>query len=87
MEKKKDHEHCGFSWYVSDNPNIFNPYNLSDRVSRKTWYENITYPDLINKRVEMKKLPKIQYPRDHIHIGPNALFTTLVCPECRKSRK
>ncbi len=79
--KKRDHEHSGFSWYVSDKPSVFNPYNLSDRISRKTWYENITYPDLIRGNVEQKKIPKVQYPK-HIHRETNGLFTSLSCPEC-----
>jgi len=45
----KDHEHSGFSWYLSNKPGIFNPYNLSDRISRKTWYDNVTFPDLRRK--------------------------------------
>jgi hypothetical protein len=51
----KDHEHAGFSWYLTEKPNIFNPYKLSDRISRKTWYDNITYPDLMRKKMAIKK--------------------------------
>ena len=45
----KDHEHSGFSWYLSNKPGIFNPYNVSDRISRKTWYDNVTFPDIRRK--------------------------------------
>lgn len=85
--KKRDHEHAGFSWYISKKPDVFNPYNLSDRVSRKTWYENVTYPDLMRSKVEIKKVPRVQYPAPHVHGGPNGLFTTLSCPECCKNRE
>ena len=82
--KKRDHEHTGFSWYISTKPDVFNPYNLSDRISRKTWYENVTYPDMIKNRVEQKKVPNVKYPTPHVHGGPNGLFTSLSCPECTK---
>jgi len=77
----KDHEHAGFSWYISTKPDVFNPYNLSDRVSRKTWYENVTYPDLMRGKVEKKKVPALQHI-PHVHRGTNLLFTSLSCPEC-----
>lgn len=80
--KKRDHEHTGFSWYLTEKRNVFNPYNLSDRISRKTWYENITYHDLTKNKVKVKKVSKFEYPVPHVHNGPNGLFTSLSCPEC-----
>jgi hypothetical protein len=79
----RDHEHAGFSWYLTDKPGIFNPYNLSDRISRKTWYENVTYPDMAreNSLIE-KKVKKIVKKPLHVHPGPNALFTVFGCLEC-----
>lgn len=85
--RKRDHEHTGFSWYLSEKPNIFNPYNLSDRISRKTWYENITYPDMINSNTLVKTVKKVNIREKHTHQGPNALFTILGCPECYKNNK
>ncbi len=78
---KRDHEHAGFSWYLSEKPNVFNPYNLSDRVSRKTWYENVTYPDLMRGKVEKKRVPEVQTAK-HIHRETNGLFTSMSCKEC-----
>lgn len=75
----KNHEREPISWYVSDRPGVFNPYNVSDRVSKKTWYENVTYPDLMRGKVEKKKIAKVKYPKD-IHREANGLFTTLNCP-------
>ena len=77
----KDHEHAGFSWYPTTKPDVFNPYKVSDRISRKTWYENITYPDLTRGKIEPKKIPKVQYPK-HVHREVNGLFTSLSCAEC-----
>ena len=77
----KDHEHAGFSWYLSTKPGIFNPYNLSDRISRKTWYDNVTYPDMksrIPKAMELKVEP-LAMP-----CGPHNLFTRLSCPNCNR---
>lgn len=74
----KDHEHAGFSWYLSDKPGIFNPYNVSDRISRKTWYDNVTYPD--------KKSQERLFARTVITklCGPHDLFTRLSCPQCNQ---
>jgi len=81
--KKRDHEHAGFSWYLTDKKDIFNPYNLSDRISRKTWYENVTYPDMAREsNLIKKKVKKIVKKPLHVHEGPNALFTIFGCPEC-----
>jgi hypothetical protein len=79
--QKRDHEHAGFSWYLTDKPDVFNPYNLSDRVSRKTWYENVTYPDMARQKTVIKKKKDKEVVK-HEHLGPNALFTSLSCPEC-----
>jgi hypothetical protein len=85
---KRDHEHAGFSWYPSDKPGIFNPYNLSDRVSRKTWYENVTYPDMAREKALIKKrVKKVLIKPRHVHGGPNALFTVFGCPECHEDSK
>ena len=81
--KKRDHEHTGFSWYLTEKKDVFNPYNVSDRISRKTWYENITYPDLTKGKIEQKKI--VKYNTTHVHRGPNLLFTSLSCPECAKN--
>jgi hypothetical protein len=77
----KDHEHAGFSWYPSNKPGVFNPYNVSDRISRKTWYENVTYPDITRERLLVKKEVKKVLIK-HVHSGPNALFTVFACKEC-----
>lgn len=79
----KDHEHAGFSWYPSDKPGIFNPYNLSDRISRKTWYENVTYPDMARESAFIKERVK-NVKNMHEHRGPNLLFMLLACGECQK---
>lgn len=76
----RDHAHTGFSWYPSSDPKIFNPYRLSDRVSRKTWYDNVTYPD-------MKRVPKAKDFAPTIITklcGPHNLFTRLSCPYCNQ---
>jgi hypothetical protein len=75
----RNHEHAGFSWYISTKPGIFNPYNLSDRISRKTWYDNITYPDMARNlpKTPVSKETKIDYL-----CGPHNLFTRLSCPNC-----
>ena len=78
----KDHEHAGFSWYRTSKPDVFNPYNVSDRISRKTWYDNVTYPDMIRENPPITKKNIVKVP--HVHRGPNSLFTSLSCPECAK---
>ena len=40
-----DPRRTGFSWYKSDRPGVYNPYNKQDQISRNTWYDNITGPD------------------------------------------
>ena len=80
--ERKNHEHAGFSWYLSTKPGIFNPYNLSDRISRKTWYDNITYPDMV--RNDLKKLPLV---KESAPCGPHNLFTRLSCPKCNERYK
>lgn len=82
----KDHEHAGFSWYLTEKKDVFNPYNVSDRISRKTWYENVTYPDMLRekKRQVVAKVVKHATVK-HVHEAPNALFTVFGCPECRYS--
>jgi len=81
--KKRDHEHAGFSWYLTDKKDIFNPYNLSDRISRKIWYENVTYPDMAREMAFVKKPVKtVLIKSKHIHQGPNSLYTVFGCPEC-----
>ena len=72
-----NHEHAGFSWYVSSKPGIYNPYNLSDRISRKTWLDNIVFPkpptvSPVQKRTQSK-------------CGPHNLFNILSCPYCTKN--
>lgn len=81
----KDHEHAGFSWYLTEKKDVFNPYNVSDRISRKMWYENITYPDLMRDK-NLSKTPKVKntITKKHIHKGPNPLFGSLSCQECIK---
>ena len=74
----KNHEHAGFSWYPSTKPGIFNPYNVSDRISRKTWYDNITYRDMA---VETKHVTPVKVIITPI-CGPHNLFTRLSCPKC-----
>jgi len=79
--EKRNHEHAGFSWYLSTKPGIFNPYNLSDRISRKTWYDNVTYPDMIRnipKPEQFKQSPLAKL------CGPHNLFTRLSCPNCNQ---
>lgn len=81
-----DHDHAPFSWYISNRTGVFNPYNVSDRVSRRTWYNNVTRPDLMRGLPEQKILqPKLI--KLHIHSENNSLFTRLNCPECNQSKK
>ena len=40
-----DPRRTGFTWYKSDRPGVYNPYNKQDQISRNTWYENITAAD------------------------------------------
>ena len=75
----KNHEHAGFSWYPSTKPGIFNPYNVSDRISRKTWYDNITYPDMA--RLESRNVAPVKVIT---LCGPQNLFTRLSCPKCNQ---
>jgi hypothetical protein len=76
----QNHEHTGFSWYLSNKPGIYNPYNISDRISRKTWYNNVTYPDMV------RSIPKYEKPKVSIIplCGPHNLFTRLSCPQCNQ---
>lgn len=83
----KDHEHAGFSWYPSDRKGAFNPYSVSDRVSRKTWYDNVTYPDIAKEQARIRRAPlKIIKKKPHTHNETNSLFTRLNCPECTKNK-
>jgi hypothetical protein len=68
---KKNLDNFGFSWYKSDRPGVFNPYNISDRTSRKVWYENVT---LVEKKVSEKKhpVPKVEYPSNLVYSLINA---------------
>lgn len=85
--RMKDHEHAGFSWYPSDRKGAFNPYSVSDRISRKTWYDNITYPDIAREEARIRgKLIRQVTKIPHIHNEANSLFTTLNCPECSKNQ-
>ena len=79
MRQRQNHEHAGFSWYPSTKPGIFNPYNLSDRISRKTWYDNIIYPDMT--RNNLNNQPQVK-PIITPFCGPHNLFTRLSCPIC-----
>jgi hypothetical protein len=81
MVQRQNHEHAGFSWYPSTKPGIFNPYNVSDRISRKTWYDNITYPDMAKE--ELRNLPRVKIIM-HSLCGPHNLFTRLSCPKCNE---
>ena len=82
----KDHEHAGFSWYPTSKPNVFNPYSVSDRISRKTWYDNVTYPDIAKEQARIRGQPLRQVKKKpHTHNGSNSLFTRLNCPECRQN--
>jgi hypothetical protein len=78
--ERRDHEHAGFSWYLTNKPGIYNPYNVSDRISRRTWYDNITYPDMA-RSAKPAKLLKVS---DIVHCGPHNLFTRLSCPKCNQ---
>jgi hypothetical protein len=90
----RDHEHAGFSWYPTSKPNVFNPYNVSDRVSRKTWYDNVTYPDIAKEKARimtqsMTRSMAMQIvikKKPHTHNESNSLFTRLNCPECNKRK-
>ena len=79
----KNHEHAGFSWYLSTKPGIFNPYNVSDRISRKTWYDNVTYPDIA--RLEARNIAPVKIVTPIC--GPHNLFTRLSCPKCNQRYK
>jgi hypothetical protein len=81
MVQRQNHEHAGFSWYISTKPEIFNPYNLSDRISRKTWYDNITYPDMARQNIT--SLPRVKVIITPL-CGPHNLFTRLSCPKCNE---
>jgi len=83
----RDHEHAGFSWYLTDKRDVFNPYNLSDRISRKTWYDNVIYPEIVKEEARIKiNLLKSIEKKPHTHNGNNSLFTRLNCPECRQNK-
>jgi hypothetical protein len=63
---------------------VFNPYNVSDRVSRKTWYDNVTYPQMAKEeaRIMAQAGKPVVKKKPHTHNGSNSLFTRLNCPEC-----
>ena len=82
-----DHDHSPFSWYLSDRRGVFNPYNVSDRISRRTWYNNVTRPDLMRDLPEQKVLDKPKIIKVHLHNEKNGLFTRLNCPECQQANK
>ena len=84
MANNYDPRHTGFSWYISDRPGVFNPYNVSDRISRTIWYENIIVPDMKSQKAKGQPIYKVPYESPHSHSGPNALFTSLNCPKCCK---
>jgi hypothetical protein len=81
-----DHDHSPFSWYISDRKGVFNPYNVSDRISRKTWYNNVTHPDKM-RGLPQEKLIEPKIIKVHVHNDNNSLFTRLNCPECYKAKK
>jgi len=72
----KNHEHAGFSWYISNRPGVYNPYNKSDQISRITWYDNIINPHAKESNPKNIRIKK------HEHYGSNALFTSLACQRC-----
>jgi hypothetical protein len=80
--RPKNHEREANSWYVSDRPGVFNPYNVSDRVSRKTWYENVTAPDILRNKALSKKFPKVQnsFTNNPINRGSGSVFRSLTPP-------
>lgn len=80
--KLKNHEREANSWYVSDRPGVFNPYNSSDRISRKTWYENVTAPDILRNKALSKKFPKVQnsFTNNPINRGSGSVFRSLTPP-------
>jgi len=85
----RDHEHAGFSWYLTNKSDVFNPYNVSDRVSRKTWYDNVTYPEIAKEELRIKinlTKPIENKKKPHTHNELNSLFTRLNCPECNKRK-
>jgi len=82
----KDHEHAGFSWYPTSKPDVFNPYSVSDRISRKTWYDNVTYPDIAREQLRIRRAPLKIIKKSHTHNESNSLFTRLNCPECTKNK-
>ena len=74
----KNHEREPISWYVSDRPGVFNPYNVSDRISKKTWYENVTAPDILRGRFTMRDFHNSEKPW-----ATQALFLRLSIPKPR----
>jgi len=84
----RDHEHAGFSWYLTNKSGVFNPYNVSDRVSRKTWYDNVIYPQIAKEeaRIMAQAAKPVVKKKPHTHSELNSLFTRLNCPECNKSK-
>jgi len=74
----KNHDREANSWYVSDRPGVFNPYNSSDRISRKTWYENVTAPDILRRRFTM-----IDYCNSKKPFATQELFERLSIPKPR----
>lgn len=54
-----DPKYTGHSWYKSDRPGVYNPYNVSDRISRNTWYNNVTVRDMKDSLIRKIKVTSL----------------------------
>jgi hypothetical protein len=52
-------KYTGHSWYKSDRSGVYNPYNSSDRISRNTWYNNITVRDMKDSLIRNIKVTSL----------------------------
>jgi hypothetical protein len=72
--------YTGNQWYLPINTRkLYNPRCKTDLVSRQTWYDNVTYPDLITDMKFRRKIAMRKYP--NMNLTDIQLFLTTCPPE------
>ena len=55
--------YTGNQWHLPvKTRKLYNPRCMSDIISRQTWYDNVTYPDMVTDMIFRKKIAMQKYP-------------------------